>query len=175
MTENPNSANRRVVLVDSCEFSAIFVALANQSRHSILAAYYLVNVSPVGDEFRSQRQAIKALVRAKARGVDVRLLLGWPSREVSKRRNLLATQFFKRRKVPVRVATQIPFHSKFCVFDELHGLLGSHNLTVGSFVENVEISVAFRSSDMCRELAAMHHRLWNDSQSIALSPALEKP
>jgi phosphatidylserine/phosphatidylglycerophosphate/cardiolipin synthase-like enzyme len=156
----------RALLVSSDEFAAVFTALADQAKRSIQGAYYLLTAFPDGDLHRSQRRALMSLVNAQARGVSVRLVVGWPSLDSSRRRNAVASLFLEKRNVEVRAAADSPFHYKFCVFDDLHCLVGSHNLTTGALVENVEMSVALEDAGIAKELTALHQRLWQSSRAL---------
>ena len=166
MSGPATALERRALAVASDEYPAFFAGLANQAHRSIAGAYYLASVFPEGDLLRSHRQTMQSMVRAAGRGVRVSLVLGWPSRDTSRRRNVLTARFLMRRNIAVRIASGIPFHYKFCVFDDAHALIGSHNLTVGALVNNVEMSVAVRDAAACGELGKLHKRLWDASAAV---------
>lgn len=105
------------------------------------------------------------LIAAKARGVDVRVVLD-RDREtdpyMSTVINTKAKRYLEDHGVECRFDKEdVLLHSKYLILDEELCVLGSHNWSAGSYSEFDDLSFVVQSLEMAAALAARFERLWN--------------
>jgi type IV secretion system protein VirD4 len=87
-----------------------------------------------------------ALVEAKKRGVDVRILVDHAQNN-DEQGGYKAVDFLESQGIPVvRSENYSAMHHKFMVVDELHVQLGSFNYTSSANLRNAETAIAFRNA-----------------------------
>ncbi|MEW6748977.1 MAG: phospholipase D family protein [Candidatus Micrarchaeota archaeon] len=108
----------------------------------------------------TSRDVISALERAKARGVDVRIIM---ERNVISGQNAQTFLELAAKGFDVRYASRSfqLTHSKFIIVDEESVLVGSHNLSNTALYENREASVIIRDSAAVREFQDVFDADWS--------------
>ncbi len=149
----------------------------NSAKTSITMAMYLVSVLP--DQPDSQpTQLINALIKAKDRGIKVKVILdqnlAFDSTEeaFSNNKNQEAYELLTKNNVPVFYDTPETYtHSKVIVIDQETVILGSTNWSKSALTRNNESNALIRSKDFARSLL-------NDLNKITLQeniPAILTP
>lgn len=114
-------------------------------------------------------RVLSALVAAKERGVDVRVILDkdGPTDVFNSRRiNQHAYRFFVDHDIPVVFSSANKvIHSKIVVVDRRHVLIGSHNWTLGSMYNYDEKSVYVESNQLGKLLEERFDELWRNPQA----------
>ncbi|NYZ73685.1 DUF1669 domain-containing protein [Candidatus Micrarchaeota archaeon] len=107
----------------------------------------------------TSRDVVEALERAKARGVDVRVII---ERNVISGGNDAMYQELAAKGFNIRYASRIYAltHSKFMIIDGGAVLVGSHNFSNSALYENREASVIIRSADIARQFADVFATDW---------------
>lgn len=105
------------------------------------------------------------LIAAKARGVDVRVVLD-RDREtdpyMSTVINTKAKRYLEDHGVECRFDKEdVLLHSKYLILDEKLCVLGSHNWSAGSYSEFDDLSFVVESPEMAAALVARFEQLWN--------------
>jgi phosphatidylserine/phosphatidylglycerophosphate/cardiolipin synthase-like enzyme len=107
----------------------------------------------------TSREVVDALERAKARGVEIRIIIernvvGDDNEEIFRE---LSSKGFK-----VRYASKAYklTHSKFILIDGKAVLVGSHNLSNSAMYKNREASVIIRDMDTVREFMGIFETDW---------------
>jgi len=106
---------------------------------------------PVGDQYSPVDDLILALLRAKDRGVAVRILVA--NEAIGAR---LKLKGFEVRQV----YTKKLMHCKVMLLDRVVAVVGSHNYTLSAFTLNMEVSVAVRLPEEPNELSLFFQQLW---------------
>ena len=108
--------------------------------------------------FFTSRPIAQALVRAKDRGVDVRVCMdvGQRTSKYSKSR-FLANKGINGRLV----GTAGIMHNKFCLIDDYVTITGSYNWTAAADLKNDENLLIIRSEDIATIFREEFERLWN--------------
>jgi len=112
-------------------------------------AVFIIDPRPEEDAAGTVRLVLDALVRARWRGVDVRVLVGGSSRtpaiELAGR---VARRYLQSQGVPCRQFVgrrgETSLHSKYVVADDAV-VVGSHNWTRRALVSDDELSLAVTS------------------------------
>lgn len=107
----------------------------------------------------TSRDVVAALERAKARGVDVRIIL---ERDVISGDNDEIYRELAAKGINVRYASAFYklTHSKFIIIDGKTVLVGSHNLSNSALYDNREASVIVRDAATAKEFAAAFETDW---------------
>jgi hypothetical protein len=105
------------------------------------------------------------LIAAKARGVDVRVVLD-RDREtdpyMSTVINTKAQRYLEDHGVECRFDKEdVLLHSKYVILDEKLCVLGSHNWSAGSYSQFDDLSFVVESPEMAAALVARFEQLWN--------------
>lgn len=114
-------------------------------------------------------QAIaEALTGALKSGVKTEMLVNWkPSRAGVPRTNDYCANEMIIRGARVRyIASGRCVHSKFVIIDGAYAILGSHNLSVRSFISNFETSIAVNDAAIIEILEKEFDRLFAEGKSF---------
>lgn len=113
----------------------VMSVIMNAEKEMLVAAY----------SFTSKDIAF-ALVEAKRRGVDVRVLVDHAQNN-DDQGGYKAVDFLESKGIPVvRSENYSAMHHKFMVVDEMHVQLGSFNYTSSANLRNAETAIAFRNA-----------------------------
>jgi len=107
----------------------------------------------------TSRDVVEALERAKARGVDVRIIV---ERNTISGGNDEIYRELGAKGFNVRYASRVYAltHSKFMIIDGDIVLVGSHNFSNSALYENREASVIIRSEDIARQFGETFGTDW---------------
>jgi phosphatidylserine/phosphatidylglycerophosphate/cardiolipin synthase-like enzyme len=108
----------------------------------------------------SSRDVVEALERAKARGVDVRIIV---ERDVISGENDQIYRELASKGFNIRYANDSEFkltHAKFIIVDGREVLVGSHNLSNSALFKNREASVIIRDGPTVSEFARVFDNDW---------------
>lgn len=108
--------------------------------------------------FLTSRPIAQALVKAKDRGVDVKICMdkGQPQYEYSK------DKFLEDKGVDLKlIGGSGIMHNKFCVIDDYVTITGSYNWTARADLENDENVLIIRSKEIANIYKTQFNRYWN--------------
>jgi len=156
----------------------------NSAKSSITMAMYLVSVLP--DQPDSQpTQLINALIKAKDRGVTVKVILDQninfeaESSEdaVTSNKNQQAYELLRKNNVPVFFDTsEIYTHSKAIIIDDETVILGSTNWSKAALTRNNEASAVIRSKEFAQSLLADLNKIQiQENIPASLTPSVPIP
>ena len=111
----------------------IMSAVLEAHKEMLVAAYSFTS-----------KEIAHALVDAKIRGVDVRVLVD-DAQNSDEQGGYKAVDFLASQDIPIfRTSNYSAMHHKFMVIDELHVQLGSFNYTSSANLRNAETAIALR-------------------------------
>jgi len=105
----------------------------------------------------TSRQVAQALLRARKRGVDVKLCSdsGQTEYKYSK------VGFLENKGVPTKLIDGSGYmHNKFCVIDGATVITGSYNWTVSADLRNNEDLLIIKSAEIAKQYKRQFGRLW---------------
>lgn len=147
------------LLPDAAYHPALLDAIRG-ARHTLRVSMFFFS-NPPGKKHPNYA-LIGELLRAHARGVDIRILLDADrTTDVyhSRRINRQVKDYLSSKGIDVRFdAADSVNHAKFLVADGERTLVGSHNWTSGSFVRQHELSVEIHSPGIAAEGAKLVDR-----------------
>lgn len=133
----------------------LVLKVINDSRqHLRLAAYSFTSV-----------KIVRALIKAKQRGVDVKVLVDEKGNQ--RPANLAALNLLVNAGIPTRtIASYAIHHDKYIVVDRCHVQTGSFNYSVAAAKSNSENVLVIWNQ---RDLAASYEAHWNSRWADAVS------
>ncbi|MEM0444879.1 MAG: phospholipase D family protein [Nitrososphaerota archaeon] len=130
--------------------ASLLVSLINSANRSIYVAVYSFTRDDIAD----------ALIRAKLRGVDVRVVIE------EENAGQLGSEFtrLRERGVEVRVdGNSRLMHHKIMIIDEVIVVTGSYNFSAAAEDGNDENIVVIRSREVAEQFLSEFYRVWRQS------------
>lgn len=156
-------------------FFTRILGLAREARESIHLIQYVFGISQTREWQRSNK-FFKALIEAKRRGVELKLIFDRPRiHGPNTKTNIACAIKFREAEIEVRALTiHKTLHLKMILFDQKIMLTGSHNVTNSSLYSPFELSFEYRDPEIIKESECYFRRLWNDGISEPFLEAVEK-
>lgn len=121
--------------------------LLGSAKKSIYISMYIASFDP-GYPKRLSNQLLQELVKAKKRGVAVKVIL---DQEIRRQYNDLAYFFLKDKGIEVDYDTpSTKLHDKLIIIDEYITIIGSHNWSENALKENHEASAVIKSQGLAK-------------------------
>lgn len=162
--ENVERGGVEVNLLFNQEYPSFVSGLLERSNKSIYVVMYVMKYDPKEDPKGDPvNYLISQLVKAKNRGVDVRVLVD----DVTKQSYPDTITYLKSEGVPVRLDPRagVTTHTKMVILDGEWVVLGSHNWTESALSSNNEGSVVLRSKDLAERATEYFIELWDQGRS----------
>lgn len=133
----------------------LVVKAIGEAQKSVHVAAYSFTSKPIGS----------ALVAAKARGVDVKIVF---DKSDANGRNAKEPQYLAAHSVPIRINYKYNImHDKFMIIDGSTLELGSFNYTAAAENKNAEnVLVIHDAGQIVTDYAAQWQRLWNEAEAF---------
>ncbi|MEM4400525.1 MAG: phospholipase D-like domain-containing protein [Candidatus Nitrosocaldus sp.] len=141
------------ILLNNQEYYFDLLDAVKNAKNKIYAHVYQLEYS--SDTTKRPRILLDELVKAKNRGVDVRLSFS----EYSLNLNDLKT-FLSNNGIPYKVKTP---HAKVVVIDDRIGYVGSANWRVSSLTYNNENTIKTNNVDIIVQIKTYLDTIWNDN------------
>ncbi len=143
------------------DFSHVVTPLLKKAQFFIYLTSF--KMEPKGTP-RARRldELISLLVAAKARGVDVRILLNFQNnKQGTSGINWYAAKVLFKKGLEVKhVPGGRTFHAKVLTIDHDYCIVGSHNWSILSHDRNIELSVLMESKEVTRKIVEDLDRFW---------------
>jgi len=114
---------------------------------------------------------VEHIVRARSRGVKVRVITR-PVHSLSKRSladGVAALQIMHDAGVKIHKLEHLKLHAKMMVADRRTAIVGSINISVGSFDKRRELAIEITDTAIVDRLLTVYHRDWRRSEALDLS------
>lgn len=130
-------------------YPAAHKALGNAKKSIYIVMY---NILPSYSSFDPAYNLIQDLIKARKRGVKVKVILDDLSGKYRKRENEKAYKLLSQGRINVTYDTKdVITHTKLVIVDEYITIVGSANWTVSAFSFNADSSVLIKSKEVARE------------------------
>ena len=159
---NDKNITKIEVLEDHEYFSKV-KSIIETANESIYVAIYVVKYDP--KEYDDPvNQLLYALVDAKKRGLDVRVLVDDPTL----RSYPDTISFLKNNSIPIRLdkSKGVTSHMKIVIIDGKYLIIGSHNWTESALSYNHEYSVLIVSKHYSEAATKYFLSLWSEGRNI---------
>lgn len=150
----------RAALVEDGALGELLFAEIEAAKLCVRIATYLYTLDIRADPTNPVRRLTTALVRAAARGVNSKVLLGVPADHRLATLNSITAAYLTERGIQVKISFAPALHTKLTIVDDRFGLVGSHNLTPRALTSAKELTVAIWSSQTCEALSSHFDALW---------------
>jgi len=149
--------------------------LARKSKKSINLIQYVFGISE-NREWQRSNKFLKALVEAKRRGVEIRVIFDRPRVHApNTKTNIKCALRLKEFGIETRaLAIHKTLHLKMVIFDREIFLAGSHNLTNSSLYSPFELSFEYSGKEIVGAAECYFLRLWNEGISEPFFESVEK-
>ena len=167
VTQNLYAYQTETEVIPQDQYFNITLAEIQNSKSSILLVMYLISALP--DQPDSQpNQLLDALIKAKDRGVQVKVILDQNINFESEstddalynNKNQQAYEYLKKNNVPVFFDTKDTYtHSKVIVIDQETIILGSTNWSKSALTRNNETNVLIRSKEVAEVILTNQNKI----------------
>lgn len=160
ITQNLSAYQADVQNISSEKYFDATLNEISQAKSSIFVVMYLVSILPDQPDSRPG-QLIGALIKAKDRGVDVKVILDQnidfevesTDDAVARNKNQQSYELLKKNDVPVFFDTSETYtHTKAIVIDGETVILGSTNWSKAALTRNNEADVLIKSKELAQSL-----------------------
>ncbi len=144
--------------VSTSQIKVLFSPLDNCAKEIVSEIDKAENYVYVAMYFFTSRPLAQSLIRARDRGVDVKVCLDkdQPHYEYSK------NTFLENKGIGIKlIGSSGIMHNKFCVIDGYITITGSYNWTVRADLENDEDVLIIKSEEIAKIYKEQFNKYWN--------------
>lgn len=119
----------------------------------------------------TQKDIVKAVISAKRRGVNVRIITD--KQESSSKSEVLSLSEFNDNNIPVKINTHDGLmHMKVTMVDDKIFTTGSYNYTAQASTKNDEVLLIINNSKAALDFEKQFNNMWNDSSNFTYYQSL---
>lgn len=172
MTTLPSACAATVGGLSGQDYLPRLMAAITRARRSVRVIQYILDTRTGSDPTHAVGHLLRCLALARARGVDVAVLLhdyGTVDRPAAG--NRAGAMFLARRGVPVRLFAPRPgeqrqvLHAKTVLIDGRLAILGTQNWSAGALTENAENTLTIESEPLARQLGLYFDGMWDRAEA----------
>lgn len=158
LTSLKKAISTSIILLPDREYYPMAKKLIERANKTILVTIYVIKYDP-REENDPVNVLLRELVKAKKRGLDVRVLVD----DATQRSYKQTIKFLRDNGVLVRLdeSSRITTHVKLVIVDHKYLLIGSHNWTESALSYNHEYSALIISPDLAKNVEMYFESLWN--------------
>lgn len=149
------------VLANKDYYAALLPILGDANQSIDVCMFHIAGSS----ETHPTRKLLDALIKARRRGVAVRVLMDRDRKTdpyLSTIINSPAKKYLEEGGVQVRFDTEPRLlHSKFVIVDRSTSIIGSHNWSAGSFADFDDLTLVISSTELTSTLLQRFTQLWD--------------
>ena len=152
------------------DFSNIVTKLIKQAAKKIYITTYKLEPRK-GPKAQRINALIKELFLAKSRNVDIKIMLNfYENHKATSNINWYAARIFQRNGIVVRyVGSGRTLHQKLFLIDDMYIIIGSHNLSVQSLAQNIELSLLLQDDMIYKEAETKFLQHWETAKAFPWS------
>ena len=149
------------------DFSNIVTELIKQAAKKIYITSYKLEPRR-GPKAQRINALIKELFLARSRNVDIRILLNfYENHKATSNINWYASKMFQRNGIIIKYPSSgRTLHQKIILIDDVYIIIGSHNLSVQSLAQNIELSVLLQDDIIYREAETKFLQHWEAAKDF---------
>jgi len=155
------------MLIVDHQFAAYFLALIKQSVKEICISTFKIEKSdkPRG---KIMKEILDALLEKNSQGVKIKMLFNWHDDKKSiARTNEPVGRFLKAKNIEVKhLKNNRCCHAKTIISDGNRAIVGSHNLSCRSLMNNFEISYLISEPVEVETLRTVFMHTWQDAKKF---------
>ena len=152
------------------DFSNIVTGLIERAKKKIYITTYKLEPRK-GPKAQRINSLISELFKALSRKVDIRILLNfYENHKATSNINWYAARLFQRNGIIVKYQTSgRTLHQKLFLIDDIYIVAGSHNLSVQSLAQNIELSFLIEDDNIYQRSETKFLKLWETAKEFPWS------
>jgi len=160
---SPGKEEPAITPLPDKSYYAVVKGLIDRANRSVAVIMYVVKYDPneIDDPVNT---LLNALVRAKERGLSVRIVLD--DATYRSYRETLDYLMSKGVEVALDEKAGVTTHVKMVIIDEEYLVVGSHNWTESALSYNHEYSVMIRSREMAGRALSYFNNIWVKGRKV---------
>ena len=164
------SEPQKIIPLYDEDFSNIITPLIKAAQKKIYITSYKLEPRR-GPKARRINALIAELFNAAVRRVDIRILLNfYENHKATSNINWYAAKLFQRNGIIIKYPSSgRTLHQKIILIDDLYIIIGSHNLSVQSLAQNIELSFLLQDDTIYREAETRFLKLWETAKDFPWS------
>jgi phosphatidylserine/phosphatidylglycerophosphate/cardiolipin synthase-like enzyme len=162
---DPPYGDRSVIVVSDRDYASFVLASFSEAEVFIHIVMYSMKYYP-DDSTNGVSQLLNELIKAKERGVDVRVLLERSEYNSSlNEQNEFTCVYLESNGIDVQFdSPTITTHGKLVIIDNREAFIGSANWSKSAIEENNEVNVKINEEGIVEELESYFQNLWYQGQ-----------
>ncbi len=152
------------------DFSNIVTDLIERAKEKIYITTYKLEPKR-GPKAQRINALIKELFSAKSRHVDIKILLNfYENHKATSNINWYAARVFQKNGIIIKYQTSgRTLHQKIILIDNTYIIAGSHNLSVKSLAQNIELSFLIEDDNIYQRSETKFIELWEKAKEFPWS------
>ncbi len=136
--------------------------LIEHANESIYVLMFVAKYDP-GDRFDWANDVLQALCRAKARGLDIKVVLD----QTTLKEYRQTIELLKDCGIDVRIwIARSKMHAKLVIVDRRYLFVGSHNWTESALYYNIEASILVEDPKLAQQALGLFQEVWKASTPV---------
>jgi len=160
----------KIIALYDEDFSNIVTGLIERAKKNIYITTYKLEPRK-GPKAQRINALIKQLFLAGSRGVDIKIMLNfYENHKATSNINWYAARMFQKNGITAKYQTTgRTLHQKLFLIDDTYIVAGSHNLSVQSLAENIELSFLIEDDTIYQKCETKFLALWEKAKEFPWS------
>jgi len=160
----------KIIALYDEDFSNIVTGLIERAKSKIYITTYKLEPRK-GPKAQRINTLIKQLFAANLRGVQIYILLNfYENHKATSNINWYAARMFQKNGITAKYQTTgRTLHQKLFLIDDTYIIAGSHNLSVQSLAENIELSFLIEDDTIYQKCETRFLALWEKAKDFPWS------
>jgi len=161
--------SKLIALYDE-DFSNIATGLIERTTKKLYITTYKLEPRK-GPKAQRINALIKQIFLAASRGVDIKIMLNfYENHKATSNINWYAAKMFQKNGIIVKYPSSgRTLHQKLILIDDTYIVAGSHNLSVQSLAQNIELSFLIEDDNIYQKCETRFLELWNKAKDFPWS------
>lgn len=164
------SEMQKIIPLYDEDFSNLVYRLIKSAAKKIYITSYKLEPRK-GPKARRINALIAELFNARSRNVDIRILLNfYENHKATSNINWYASRVFQRNGIIIKYPSSgRTLHQKIILIDDVYIIIGSHNLSVQSLAQNIELSFLLQDDMIYKEAEMKFLQHWETAKDFPWS------
>ncbi len=149
------------------DYIATILSAIEKAQKKIWSSFFIMSLTSETKHLERIKEIADTLVMAKARGIDVRIILSkFETGDFDFDINRVALAYLQEHGLQVKQYHdnyRTSSHCKDWIFDDDYQIAGSGNLSIGGLFNNMETAIIVQSTDLNVLLSERYLRIWENS------------
>jgi len=163
ISQNPS----KVLALYDEDFSNIITGLIERAEKKIYITTYKLEPRK-GPKAQRINSLISEIFKATSRGIDIKIMLNfYENHKATSNINWYAARLFQRNGIIIKYQNSgRTLHQKLILIDNVYIIAGSHNLSVQSLAQNIELSFLIEDDTIYQKCETKFLTLWESAKDF---------